>query len=178
MYETDNPAVWIGRVLVLLVVVGGIALFLLRKRGRSAVFSPAAVGAAFQTLRAGFAQTRSPVEAEPVCVVASRASGLGAQLVVVGVTNARVLVVVNGAPMQAFPYDAEGEHFSSNIKKAQKRGFFDWYHDPKIGYCPKVKVPPFAGETWVMPLSVPAHPHQFAALREFANRFYFEWFYG
>ena len=83
--------------------------------------------------------------------------------------------------MQAFPYDYEGEHLPSAQKKAQGRGFFDWFHlsfdDGSKGYAPKVKAPPFAGEQWRMYPTNAAYPEQQANLREFSRRFYFQWFY-
>jgi hypothetical protein len=133
-------------------------------------------------LHAGFQQTRTPDESEPVCVVAFHYAPLSVAQVTVGVTNRRVLVQKGPGPMHAFPYDDEGEHLPSAEKKQQKRGFFEWSHGPfgdgSKGYSPTVKnFPPFAGQQWRMYPTLAGYPEQTANLKTFANRFYFQWFY-
>jgi hypothetical protein len=176
MYMDASLGVWIGRAIVILALVGGIAFYVLRAQGRKSALS--SVQPAIAAFRAAFAQTRSPGEHDPICVVALHYTLLGAERVIVGVTNLRVLVLKGQGPMRAFPYDYEGEHLGSTEKKRLGRGFFEWSHGPK-GYSPQVKNhPPFAGETWYMTPTVPGFPEQWDNLREFANRFYFQWFYG
>ena len=61
-------------------------------------------------------------------------------------------------------------------------GFFRWSHgsfpDGSEGYSPTVKDhAPYAGEEWRIYPELPGHPQQKDNLREFASRFYFQWFY-
>lgn len=173
MYEA-GLGVWIGRVIVIVAALGAIAAYLLRTIGRRNAL--ASVQSGLGALTAGFARTRAPGEHDPICVVAVHYTLFGAEPVVVGVTNLRVLVVKGRGEMSAFPYDDEGEHLPLAEKSRLGRGFFNWRHDDK-GYWPKVKPAPFTGQTWFMPPTVPGFPAQLGNLREFADRFYFQWFY-
>jgi hypothetical protein len=175
VYEA-SIGIWIARVVIIVVVVGGGLMYALRALGRRNVLG--AVQPGLDALRAGFLQTRGPNEEEPVCVVGIHHTAFGAEQVTVGVTNHRILVVKGRGRMCAFPYDYEGEHLGVSEKTRQQRGFFNWRHGSS-GYSPVVKNhPPFSGESWLLPPRVPAFPQQWQNLREFSNRFYFEWFYG
>lgn len=165
----------VGQILVMLVFVGVVVFFTVRSFKRKAGITSVEPG--LHALWAGFNQTRAPDESEPVCVVAFHYSMMSVAQVTVGVTNRRILVVKGPAPMQAFPYDYEGEHMGQAQKTKERRGFFNWSHSPQ-GYTPTVKQhPPFAGEEWLMLPDVQGFPQQRANLRELANRFYFQWFY-
>ena len=164
----------IPQVVVILVFLGVVGFFTMRSLKRKPVGS---VQPGLAALWAGFTQSRAPDESEPVCVVAFHYSMMSAVQVTVGVTNRRVLVVKGVGPVHSFPYDHEGEHLPSTQKKSQQRGFFDWSHGAS-GYTPTVKGhAPFAGEEWLMVPTIDGFPSQKANLREFANRFYFQWFY-
>lgn len=164
----------VGQIVVILVFLGVVGFFTVRSIKRKTGITTVEPG--LQALWAGFNPTRAPDESEPVCVVAFHYSMMSVAQVTVGVTNRRVLVVKGPGPMQAFPYDQEGEHMGQAQKTKEGRGFFRWSHGPK-GYTPTVKQPPFAGEEWLMLPDVQGFPQQRANLREFANRFYFQWFY-
>lgn len=169
----------IAQVAILILFLGVVGFFVLRGMSKMKTLG-GSVQPGLDALSAGFLQSRSPDESEPVCVVAFHCAST-AQQVTVGVTNKRILVVKGSAPLLSFPYDEQGEHLPSAQKKAQGRGFFEWSHgtfkDGSTGYSPTVKPPPFAGEEWRMYPTIQGFPQQTANLREFSNRFYFQWFY-
>lgn len=165
----------VGRVVVSLVILGGLLVWWLRSSSKKRALQ--AVPAVLDALRAGFAQTRSGDESEPVCVVAFQRSFLGMAAIASGVTNRRVLVVKGTDALQSAAYDYDGEHLPAERKDREQRGFFHWKHSPE-GYCPTVTSRgPFYGEQWLMPLFVQGFPQQKPGLREFSKRFYFRWFY-
>lgn len=164
----------IPQIVVILVFLGVVAFFTMRSLKRK---TPGSVQPGLDALRAGFMQSRAPDESDPVCVVAFQYSMMSVAQVTVGVTNRRVLVVKGTGHLHSFAYDHEGEHLPSAQKTKEQRGFFQWSHGPS-GYTPTVKHhPPFAGEEWLMVPVVQGFPEQKANLREFASRFYFQWFY-
>jgi hypothetical protein len=170
----------IQQIFVIVLFVGVVAFFVSRSLGRAKKLGSVQPG--LDALRAGFMQSRSPDEREPVCVVAYHYSMMSVEQVTVGVTDRRILVVKGTGPMHAFAYDDEGEHLPSSQKKKERRGFFDWSHgdfqDGTRGYSPTVKRhPPFAGEEWRMYPTIEGFQEQKANLREYARRFYFQWFY-
>lgn len=172
----------VTQIILMVLFLGVVAFFVFRSKG---IAQGKATAMDFRpgldALRAGFQTSREPGETEPVCVVAYHYSGLSAQPVIVGVTDRHVFVVKGSNPMQTFPYDHEGEHLGQTEKAKQKRGFFRWSHgdfdDGSKGYSPKVVSGPFAGEEWRMYPTIEGYPQQKSSLREFADRFYFQWFY-
>lgn len=170
------------QIIMMVVFLGVVVFFVVRSKGMAAKGAAALdFRPSLAALRAGAAANREPGESEPVCVVAYHYSGFSAQPVVVGVTERHIFVVKGTSPMMTFPYDYEGEHYSSKEKTKQRKGFFDWSHgdcdDGTKGYSPKVKVAPFAGEEWRMYPTMEGFPEQKDNLREFSDRFYFQWFY-
>lgn len=161
-------------------VIGAVVFFTMRAKGKAKAMGSVQPG--LDLVRAGFAASRTPDESEPVCVVAFHYAMMSATQVTVGVTSKRILVVKGEGPMQAFAYDAEGEHLPSKQKSEQKRGFFRWSHgsfnDGSKGYSPTVNHhPPFTGEEWRMYPTIAGFPEQTANLKEFSRLFYFQWFY-
>lgn len=136
-----------------------------------------------ERLHAHIQMTRRAGESDPTCVVAYHYEGRTFQLVFVGVTNERIVVIKDEGQPHEFPYDDEGEHLPAADKEAQGRGFFSWRHSEKMpdgrsAYTPDVKKhPPFSGEEWQMFLEVPGHPAQRQSLEAFSRIFYFKWFY-
>ncbi len=169
------------QVLGLLILVGLGAFLFVRSTRKPTATGPVQPG--LDALRSAFAQSRSPDENEPVCVVAFHHSIRNVAQVTVGVTDRRILVVKGHGTVHSFPYDDEGEHLPVQQKMALQRGFFHWKHGRVTGgttaYCPTVKQhAPFAGEQWRMPPMVQGFPEQTANLKEFSRRFYFQWFYN
>lgn len=169
-----DPSRLIGQIVVIVLFLGIVAFFTMRSLKRKL---PGSVQPGLAALSRGFQESRTPDESDPVCVVAWHYAMMSVEQVTVGVTNRRVLVVKGAGPLHAFAYDDEGEHLPSAQKTKEGRGFFRWSHGPN-GYCPTVnRHPPFAGEEWLMTPHAEGFPQQKANLREFANRFYFQWFY-
>ena len=169
----------VPQVFGLLIVVGIGGFLLLRWMRTRKPIGPVQPG--LDALRTAFAQSRSPDESEPVCVVAFHHSAMNIAQVTVGVTDRRILVKKGDGTVHSFPYDVAGEHLGVKEKTAQQRGFFHWKHGSfggRTAYCPTVKQhAPFAGEQWRMPPMVPGFAQQTANLKEFSRRFYFQWFY-
>jgi hypothetical protein len=171
----EGTALWVGRALLLAVLVGGGVVFWLRQKARRQAF--AAVPRLLEAFAAAFRQGRAHDESEPTCVVAFHRSFLGLVPIVVGVTAHRVVVLKGNGSQQTVPYDHEGEHLPSAQKSSEKRGFFHWMHD-QSGYCPRVQQRgSFQGEQWSMPIFVPGYSGQKEGLRAFSRLFYFKWFY-
>ena len=169
-----NAQQFLPQIVAMLLFLGVVGFFTVRSLKRK---TPSSVQPGVDALRAGFAQSRSPDESEPVCVVAFHYGMMSVVQVTVGVTDRRVLVVKGTGPTQSFAYDDEGEHLPSAQKTKEQRGFFHWSHGSS-GYTPTVKRhPPFEGEEWLMVPVVQGFPEQKANLREFSRRFYFQWFY-
>lgn len=159
------------------------AIYASKKTIRASAAQEASVGPGIERLHTHVEWNRAEGESDPVCVVAYHYPPHKFEMVFVGVTNERILVVKDEGPIHEFPYDYEGEHLPNEQKTEQERGFFFWMHKKKLpgggsAYTPEVKNhPPFAEEQWHMHPEVPGHPQQLENLRKFSSIFYFQWFY-